>query len=161
MKMLLPIVALLATLGMLIGTNTIVIPGLNDHPKKAKKAKAKPVAPAQDSASATTDSTPASTPAPSLADAKPKTEETAKPKADTPAVKPDPAKGAAEVATIWSEMDDASIVAIVAKWNDDELAPVLLKLDPEKASSILKGLKPDRASALLKKVRALASAPAS
>lgn len=64
----------------------------------------------------------------------------------------DTEKGAAELADLWSEVDDpkTTLVPILKDWKDDDIAHVLLKMDSDKAAAILFALPTDRASKISK-----------
>ncbi|MCU0315528.1 MAG: hypothetical protein MUC92_02930 [Fimbriimonadaceae bacterium] len=73
--------------------------------------------------------------------------------------KPDPAKGAKKVATLWDGIEKEQLLKIASEYRDPDLALILSKMDPEKAGEVLTGLDPKRAAKVSKEIERLAASP--
>lgn len=121
------------------------IPGVT--PKKSKP-KAADTEPAPDEA------TPADETAQAPQEPEPEPEpETAAPEQVATAPTTDPVLGEKKIAALWTEIDTAQLVKIIADWKDPELATILRRMDPSKTAELLSAIDQKRASALSREIQ--------
>lgn len=65
----------------------------------------------------------------------------------------DPVLGEKKIAALWTEIDTAQLVKIIADWKDPELATILRRMDPSKTAELLSALDQKRASALSREIQ--------
>lgn len=65
----------------------------------------------------------------------------------------DPVLGEKKIAALWTEIETAQLIKIIADWKDPELATILRRMDPSKTAELLSAIDQKRASALSREIQ--------